>query len=376
MPKFTNVATCAVAAALLTGITTNAYAPGSSRWPSSVVTFYANPSNADTDPTDAENAITTALTAWGTQSRANFQFVYGGRVNDTSTGNDGRNVMLFRNATNGGAIATTYNWYSGGTLLDSDIVFWDGYVTFVGSGACYGGAYIQDIATHELGHALGLGHSSVGDATMYASYYGCSTEQRTLAADDIAGVEYLYPPSSGGSTTPSNTAPTLSITSPSNNASFVDGAAIWLAGSANDSQDGNLSGSITWSTATTYLGAGSGLSVYLPVGQHTVIASVFDTGGMSTTKQVTVNITAAVAPSGPSLTVRGYKSKGVRKADLTWNGVSGSLVKVTRNGTMVSSSTNTGKYTDTISGKGSGTFTYQVCDSTGLVCTNAASASF
>ena len=45
------------------------------------------------------------------------------------------------------------------------------------------------VAAHEIGHALGLAHSGVLDATMYAFHTGLD---RTLAADDIAGIQALY----------------------------------------------------------------------------------------------------------------------------------------------------------------------------------------
>src|SRR3954453_7794074 len=102
---------------------------------------------------------------------------------------------MFRNASSGSAIATTYTWFSGSQMIDADIVFWDaGFQFFTGSSGCSGGFYIEDIAAHEFGHALGLGHSAATGATMYPSVSSCATGNRTLDADDIAGVEALYPP--------------------------------------------------------------------------------------------------------------------------------------------------------------------------------------
>ena len=45
------------------------------------------------------------------------------------------------------------------------------------------------VALHELGHALGLGHSTIGGSVMEATYAGA---RRTLSADDIAGIQALY----------------------------------------------------------------------------------------------------------------------------------------------------------------------------------------
>jgi matrix metalloproteinase-20 (enamelysin) len=81
--------------------------------------------------------------------------------------------------------------------VDADIVFWDGgFRFFAGTSGCSGGFYIEDIAAHEFGHALGLGHSTVTSATMYPSTSACNTANRSLDADDVAGVRALYPPSS------------------------------------------------------------------------------------------------------------------------------------------------------------------------------------
>lgn len=45
------------------------------------------------------------------------------------------------------------------------------------------------VALHELGHALGLAHSTVAGSVMEATYAG---QRRTLTADDIAGIQAIY----------------------------------------------------------------------------------------------------------------------------------------------------------------------------------------
>jgi len=45
------------------------------------------------------------------------------------------------------------------------------------------------VAAHEIGHTLGLAHSSDPDALMFASYRG---PHRSLSEDDIAGVQAIY----------------------------------------------------------------------------------------------------------------------------------------------------------------------------------------
>jgi Matrixin len=163
------------------------------KWGKLNVPFYVNPANADVSQNAAISALQTGMNVWNTQSGTPFRFSYAGQVGTTSIGFDKKNVMVFRKVTNGGAIASTYAWAQNGYLVDTDIIFWDGgFKFFTGSGGCSGGVYVEDIAAHELGHSMGLSHSSVSEATMYGSYSTCSMAKRTLASDDIAGAKKLY----------------------------------------------------------------------------------------------------------------------------------------------------------------------------------------
>lgn len=50
---------------------------------------------------------------------------------------------------------------------------------------------LQGVATHEVGHAVGLAHSRHREATMF--FAGGSAGNRSLRDDDVRGLRYLYP---------------------------------------------------------------------------------------------------------------------------------------------------------------------------------------
>lgn len=172
-------------------------------WAQSPVPYYINPANMDLPTAAIEPAIRAGADAWKLQSGASFSFAFAGYSSQTTNTNDGINLIMFRNVSMGSAIATTYTWFSGARLIDADMVFWDaGFQFFTGTSGCSNGFYIEDVATHEFGHALGLGHSTVTSATMYPSISYCSQQSRSLDADDIAAVLALYPPTAVPPTPP------------------------------------------------------------------------------------------------------------------------------------------------------------------------------
>jgi len=381
MRRHTKAAIAASLFAVGVSATVSAYSTYA-RWSSASATFYVNPNNMDVTQSAAIAAVQAGLDVWNTQSASAFRYQYGGTVTDTATANDNRNVIIFRNSTNSSnasALATTYSWWnSSGQLVDADIVVWDGAFTFfTGTSGCVNGAYIEDILAHELGHALGLNHSTVADATMYPSYSYCSQELRTLAADDIAAAQSLYP--GGGTST--NTAPSVSITSPGTGTSFAEGTSISFTGSASDKQDGNLTNSLQWTDNGTAFGSGGSLSTTLPAGSHSIVAWVTDTGNLQASKSVSITVSAAAVPPPPSsstgsLSAKGRKVKALEYVDLTWNGLSASSLDIYRNSVKVMNTANDGAQTDSLNKKGAGTYNYKVCETGTTNCSNTATVVF
>jgi hypothetical protein len=78
-------------------------------------------------------------------------------------------------------------------IIDVDIMFNPGF-TFATSGATGSQFDLQSVATHEIGHLMGLDHSNIAHAVMYP--YGDTSSigvHTSLWIDDIVGAGHLYP---------------------------------------------------------------------------------------------------------------------------------------------------------------------------------------
>jgi uncharacterized repeat protein (TIGR02543 family)/uncharacterized repeat protein (TIGR01451 family) len=93
-----------------------------------------------------------------------------------------------------------------------------------------------------------------------------------------------------------NTTPAVNITSPANGAEYALGDSITFSGSAIDSEQGNLSAGLAWTSSIDgSTGSGGTFSTAaLSAGIHTITASITDGGGMSGSAQVIITVNAAI----------------------------------------------------------------------------------
>jgi hypothetical protein len=177
----------------------------------------------------------------------------------------------------------------------------------------------------------------------------------------------------------------VTIASPANNSTYLQGATITFSGSASDAQDGNLSASLLWTSSRDgVLGVGALFSRTLSVGTHVITVSATDLGSLVTYRQVTTTVTAtaqsspAPAPSSVTLTARGYKVRGLHRVDLAWSGLSGSAVDVYRNGSRITTlRAGAASWTDAMNTRGGASYSYRVCAAGGTsTCSNTAQVVF
>ena len=159
--------------------------------------------------TGGSTEVTRGMDAWSAQSGSSLRLQISGSSGSCGIQGDGTNVISFGDCLNqldapigcSGVVAlTSIRWtldsrvVNGRTfnrLFEADIVFNDGMDCFLSNPT-----NLSEVACHELGHAIGLGHSSVIGAIMLPTALG--GRGAVLGEDDKAGVLAIYPASSGG----------------------------------------------------------------------------------------------------------------------------------------------------------------------------------
>ena len=119
---------------------------------------------------------------------ANMTFFWEGMASGIGNSND--NIVSSILGSSGGVLAYCETPINDGWRIR---FYGDAWNWQDGPGSVNSGMDIQGVACHELGHSLGLGHSTAGGSpTMNAYISGTGTGQRSLASDDIAGVKSIY----------------------------------------------------------------------------------------------------------------------------------------------------------------------------------------
>ncbi|XP_061137678.1 collagenase 3 [Syngnathus typhle] len=159
--------------------------PRDLKWKNNIVTFRILNYTPDLKKSDVDRAIRTALNVWSDVTPLTFKKLYYGTADIMIS--FGRKEHGDYNPFDGpnGLLAHAYppgQGIGGDTHFDED-EHWSK------DSSAYN-LYI--VATHELGHALGMAHSSDSGALMYPIYSYATGYP--LAEDDIKGIQALYGP--------------------------------------------------------------------------------------------------------------------------------------------------------------------------------------
>jgi len=160
---------------------------------------------------DLEAVLGRAFGTWSAVPTASVSASFGGYTDAEPFEDDGMSVIGFQNNPDMDRTlgATTFEVdMTNGRIVSADIFFNSIFDWSVAPAGENGRFDLESVAVHEIGHLLGLGHSALGETELISSggrrvlgkravmfpiaYPRGSIEDRTLEADDIAGLGDVY----------------------------------------------------------------------------------------------------------------------------------------------------------------------------------------
>jgi VCBS repeat-containing protein len=146
-----------------------------------------------------------------------------------------------------------------------------------------------DISAANADKPAGLGYapSSVNPGQMSLYCVDRNVDNNSNSNENDGELYEFMLPSFDG-----NTMPTVSITAPANGSASVEGDPVTFTGTATDSEDGDLTASLSWTSSRdgTIGSGGSFTTSALSPGTHTITASVTDSGDLQGFDAITVTI--------------------------------------------------------------------------------------
>lgn len=168
------------------------------KWNTMPVKYYFNPADNDTDATSTVFKIMQAAETWDAATGKELFYNYPYIDQSAPYGvYDGKNTITFGPYDGvSNVIAVTSIWYSKAAkeIVEFDMLFND-YYQWGDSSINPAVMDIANIATHELGHSVGLSDlytTGCSAVTMYGYSTEGETSKRTLEQADITGLRKMY----------------------------------------------------------------------------------------------------------------------------------------------------------------------------------------
>jgi hypothetical protein len=204
----------AIGLALMLATGADAYLPFGIRWLDSAMPIRFYVTNRDVPGVTApqlQAATERGFAAWGSVANVRVSAQFGGFVSTNPLVSDGTSVIGFMSRPDlDRVLGMAFFEYdlTTGVIHSSDVFLNSVFDWSVAQNGEAGRFDVQSVMTHELGHFLGLGHSALGEtepasgggrtvlgkrAVMFPiAYPRGNIEDRTLEADDIAGISDVY----------------------------------------------------------------------------------------------------------------------------------------------------------------------------------------
>ena len=183
------------------------------RWNTSPVRWHATDAGTATvSPAEFQSAVARAFDTWQNVPTASIGFAFSGFTSARPFDEDGVSVIGFENEPDLERVLGATSFVIDdvtGEIVESDVFFNSAFQWSTSDTGQTGRFDLQSIATHEIGHFLGLAHSALGEtevrpsggrrvmassSVMFPIAFGATNSaDRTLQPDDIAAVSDLYP---------------------------------------------------------------------------------------------------------------------------------------------------------------------------------------
>jgi peptidoglycan hydrolase-like protein with peptidoglycan-binding domain len=162
------------------------------RWSKTNLTYSFNSFTADLSQADIQNAFIQAFTLWSQVTPLTFTLINSGTPDILVHFVTGAPGEVPFDGTGNVLARATWNFNSASNVIsDSRINFDDSEQWTVNVPPPTNGQDFVEVAAHEIGHCLGLGHTPITTAIMRATFQP-GTSQRSLDQDDINGIQSIY----------------------------------------------------------------------------------------------------------------------------------------------------------------------------------------